>query len=949
MRELTPMQAACWFGRSNEAILGGVSAHLYSEFDGQDIDLKKLKLAILRLYQRHKMLRLQLDSNGIPSIIAVDQNREIEVDDFSKFTKSQQKQKLEQKRKTWTHQQLDLIHAQTLKFSISFLDGKTFRLHVDADMIAIDPSSFRLLMEDLASFYENPDLLLPPTVDFFAWCLAVKHDPNCQKQRQRDRLWWKSRLAQIAPTPSIPLKNLNTTPAHSHRLSTRLNRKQRHNLQILAKQHRLTFSTFLMGIFAYCLGHMTQDSTYRLNVPTFWREPVLQGVEKTIGDFANISILNVDMTKSENLAQFSQKIAQSFNETFDHHQYSGVQVMRDLSRYHGTAQIAPVVFTAAVDFAEAELFSERVHRIFGQMNWTISQGPQVALDAQVVNLKGELLINWDIRLDALPEHWITALFENYSSLLIDIASNPDVLELDLDTLVLKHAPQVENHRHAETPLNALQKAYLLGRTTAFPLGGVAMQEFREYAGTLDFEQLKQQLTSMVSHHPSLRTYIDEKKLVQYISDKITLNLTEIDLIELDQAEADTQISRFREHYPHALFDLNQSPWNITVFKLKNKQFKIFTRFDALILDGRAIATLMFELFSGQRPTPFNSNIELKSITKQAFLDDQKYWLEKLAKNTHSTKLPWMKPLNTILSSKYNRQSLRISQDKFQHLSKIGAQQGLFKNSLIMALILEVLTQQTKDKTLSVAIPVLPLYDTAFSNQSTFISTTWQQSSNFVEHTQQLQKNILEALQHLAFSGVDLTRILFEKYKFAPVLPVVITNGLSWLNLPEANPIQYIDGLTQTPQVAMDIRFRSDHTGALIFNIDYAQAAITDQFITDLLVHIENIITYILRLGLENVDLKLHLENSQDHNHPSTIQRDQILQIYLNHFNFELSPSHRHEMPFTDLGLRPSHLKLIAKQINETFETTLTPLQLIHCENVLSVEKLIHQHLETSLR
>ncbi|MFK6179830.1 hypothetical protein Q4125_18675, partial [Acinetobacter baumannii] len=35
--------------------------------------------------------------------------------------------------------------------------------------------------------------------------------------------------------------------------------------------------------------------------------------------------------------------------------YSGVNVLRDLSRYHGSAQIAPVVFTAALDLENNNL------------------------------------------------------------------------------------------------------------------------------------------------------------------------------------------------------------------------------------------------------------------------------------------------------------------------------------------------------------------------------------------------------------------------------------------------------------------------------------------------------------------------------------------------------------------------------------------------------------------
>lgn len=767
------------------------------------------------------------------------------------------------------------------------------------------------------------------------------------KQRNRDRVWWKSRIADIAP-PTIPLKQPTSAVIQSHRLSTTLNTQQRQALQAIAKQHRLTFSALLMGIFAYCLGTKTQDPSYRLNVPTFWREPVMQDIEVTIGDFANVSILNIDMSITENLAQFCKNLAKTWIETLGHYQYSGVQVMRDLSRYHGTAQTAPIVFTAAVDLTGGELFSKRVHQIFGQMNWTISQGPQVALDVQVVNVANELLINWDIRLDALPESWINPLFENYIDLLKKIASSPDIFTQDLQSLSFKFPNQLINKRHSETPLNDLQKAYLLGRTTAFPLGGIAMQEYREYEGILDLEKFKLQLTDMVSHHPSLRTYIDEKKLSQYISDEIVVNLNIIDLINFEKTIANEHLSSFRDQYRQTLFDLNQSPWDVTVFKLSDNQFKIFVRFDAQILDGRAIASLMIELFSAQIPTQTSQDSKPNTITAQNRTNDQKYWQNKLTNNVHIPKLPWCKPLDNIATSLYRRQSLHINCEKFKQLSKLGACKGLFKNSLIMALVLEILSQRTTDQTLAVGIPVLPLYDSAFSNQSTFIVTTWQQATDFVQHAQQLQKNVLESLQHLAFSGVDLSRMLFEKYKSSPVLPIVITNGLSWPSLPESNPIKHIDGLTQTPQVAIDVRFKLQNDGALIFDIDYAQAAISDQFIADFLLQLEKSIEQLLKFGLENVDLKLHFENNQNQINQANIQRDQILKIYLNHLNLQPSDVSHHDMQFSHMGLRPSHLKMITKQINETFEISLTPLQLIHCQNVVAVEKLISTHTTQSI-
>ena len=53
---------------------------------------------------------------------------------------------------------LDLSQGQTARFSVSVLKNNIFRFHIDTDMIAIDPSSFLNLMEDLSLFYEDPEI-----------------------------------------------------------------------------------------------------------------------------------------------------------------------------------------------------------------------------------------------------------------------------------------------------------------------------------------------------------------------------------------------------------------------------------------------------------------------------------------------------------------------------------------------------------------------------------------------------------------------------------------------------------------------------------------------------------------------------------------------------------------------------------------------------------------------
>src|SRR5690606_34406722 len=128
----------------------------------------------------------------------------------------------------------------------------------------------------------------------------------------------------------------------------------------------------------------------------------------------------------------------------------------------------------------------------------------------------------DIRLDALPQAWITRLFNDFVTQVRTVATNPATL----DQALTPQKPLME------TPLTPLQRAYLLGRTTQFPLGGVAMQEFREYHGRLDPATLRQRLHAMVKRHESLRTLVDPERVIQYVSDEERLNLEEIDLRHL---------------------------------------------------------------------------------------------------------------------------------------------------------------------------------------------------------------------------------------------------------------------------------------------------------------------------------------------------------------------------------------------------------------------------------
>ncbi len=820
MAEMTAMQAAIWAGRQMEGPLGGVSAHLYVEFDGTGLDMARLARALDRVFARHPMLGLRVDADG--RLCPGSGKARLECTDLRDCAPDQVAQALRGIRHDWTHQRLDLQAGKAARFSVSLLPRGAFRLHVDADMVAVDPSSLRIVIEDLALFHDHPTAELADPPAYVEWAERMVRDRTRQARRAVDRDWWRARLDSIAPAPSLPGPVMPDPAARveTRRLTKVIAPSDRQALQRVARAHRLTMSGLATTLFAATLARMTGQPRFRLNVPCFWRAPLVQDVDRIVGEFSDILLLDVDIAPQDSLADLAHRLAGRMAALFSHQTYQGVEVMRDLSRHHGQTQTAPVVFTSALDLPGGELFSDRVRRVFGQMVFSVSQGPHVALDAQLVAHEGGLLVNWDIRQDALPRDWVQGLFADFTDLLARVAHDPAVMDQPG-----RAAPVV-----AES-LGALQQAYLLGRGDTVALGGVAMQEFREYRGTLCPQDLRDRLAGLIADIPALRTVIDVDRLTQRIDPVGRVNLQEVDLRDMTLAAALARIDDQREGYAHRIFPSGMSPWDVTLFLLPDGADHVvaFLRVDALIMDGRSIAAFAEALFGGADLPPAAPVITAPGDRRA----DAAYWAGRLAQVDAPVRLPWRVAPEQITRTRFARQQLCLPKALFGALRKRGAARGLFVNTTLTALALEVLAHWVEDGQICAGIPIAPESGAGFANKSSFIAALWSSSpGDLATRAAALQADIFEGLQHLAFSGVDIARHLYERHGTAPVLPVVVTNCLSW---PAAGQgMRLHGGLTQTPQIAMDIRFSRNAAGDLLIDVDYATQAIAPQMVRDYL-------------------------------------------------------------------------------------------------------------------
>ncbi|HEY9313484.1 amino acid adenylation domain-containing protein [Williamsia sp.] len=412
---LASMQHAYWVGRQDGQTLGGVAAHLYVEFDGSGVDPQRLEHACSALAQRHRMLRTRFLDDGLQQVLPKPPADVFSVRDLRTTDDQELEGELDQIRHLKTHQRMDVSAGQGLDVTLTLLPDNTTRLHIDVDMLVADAMSYRTLMSDLATLYRDPDTDLG-TLDYTYQHYLDDHRLATTSAEQ-DRRWWADRVPELPDPPQLPLVPTaeRTGPADSVRYAHWLSPEHVDRLFTRAREYSVTPAMVLAAMFAEVVGRWSSSSHFLLNLPLFDREPYHRDVDKLVGDFTNSLMLDVDLRTDRSFFDAVSKLQRTAHNSALHSGYSGLDILRDLGRHRGEPVIAPVVYTSGLNLGE--LFADVVESEFGQPKWIISQGPQVVLDAQVAELHGGVLLNWDARRDAIVPAVADAMFDHYRSIL----------------------------------------------------------------------------------------------------------------------------------------------------------------------------------------------------------------------------------------------------------------------------------------------------------------------------------------------------------------------------------------------------------------------------------------------------------------------------------------------------------------------------------------------------
>ncbi|WP_437275954.1 amino acid adenylation domain-containing protein [Sorangium sp. So ce375] len=419
---LTDIQEAYWIGRSGALGLGEVDCHGYFEFDRvPGLDPAPLERALQRVIDRHDMLRAIITPEGAQRVLPETPPYRVAVLDLRRRPAEQAELALAAVRAEMSHQRFDPGRFPLFDVRVSLLPERS-RVHVSLDALLIDAASALRLFREWQECHDHPEATrAPPALTFRDYRLAelaLSEGPAARAARA----YWFERLDELPPAPELPERSV-TEPPRFVRRSARIDRASWERLKARAKEAAVTPSAAVCAAFAEVLADHARRPRFSLNLTLFRRLPLHPDVESILGEFTSTLLLAVDVPEAPFRAR-ARALQERMLRDLEHSQISGLEVLRELGRRRGTVgrQAMPVVFTSLLP-SQGDAAPGLPWAWLGELVYSVTQTPQVSLDYQLLEDRGDLVVQWDSIDAGFPPGLIAAMFAEHHARLLALADD----------------------------------------------------------------------------------------------------------------------------------------------------------------------------------------------------------------------------------------------------------------------------------------------------------------------------------------------------------------------------------------------------------------------------------------------------------------------------------------------------------------------------------------------
>lgn len=393
------------------------------------------------------------------------------------------------------------------------------------------------------------------------------------------------------------------------------------------------------------------------------------------------------------------------------------------------------------------------------------------------------------------------------------------------------------------PLTNVQRAYLVGRTSSFELGGCSTHVYYEFFNDLDIAKFDETMNNIIAEQEMLRAIITKDGEELILNDVPEYKSQVYDWTDKTQEEIDELILKQREKYSHEVMESDK--WPLFKFEfalLPSGSNYMFFSSDLLVMDAGSFTVLGKELnrhyynlgeIDVNRGT-FEDYLNkiANSKKKKKYNIDKAFWENILDSIPQAPSIPMKETDITSSNNTFKRKQFFIDESTWSKTKEKFNTLNISATVGVLAAYAEILGFWSNQDEFTLNLPMTnaikrkaDMIDVMgdFTEELLLPLVNNKNFNDFDSYAKYVNSEFLKYFKHNSFDGLEVMAAMRNKTNNNVKMPIVYTGMISdkgeFDNLDFFGKMAY--GVSQTPQVTLDCQVFETH-GELKVVWDYIE-------------------------------------------------------------------------------------------------------------------------------
>ncbi|NPC78897.1 non-ribosomal peptide synthase/polyketide synthase [Pyxidicoccus fallax] len=594
----------------------------------QPLQLEVLAQSLRALLAHHDALRLRFrreeDGSWVQDNAGVDEAPlRLEHHDLSALSESEQRQVLEA-HATRLQASFDLGQPPLLCAALFNL-GSTQRLLICVHHIVVDAVSWRVLLEDLQTTYQQllqgkQPSLPPKTTSFQTWANKLQRYAHSDAMRKEAQVWL--RHAATPPMP-LPIDSIGPNTFGSARtVSLTLDAEEtRALLREVPTAWRGNLQDVLLTALAQALSDWTGQQDVWVDLEGHGREDSLvEGVDlsRTVGWLTSIYPVHLSMPRGGTAGDAMRSVREALRHIPHHGVGFGILKYLGPDEVGAPLRALPVPQVAFNYLGQLDASSDTSALLSFANEPAGAEVPAEALRMHPLEVGGSILggrmqltfaysenLHARTTIEALAQGFLKHLRALITTHLSDDAKRRGTADFPLASLTQSALDTVFEQSGADIedlyPLSPLQQG-LLFHTLLSPESGAYFEQLAWTAsGSVDVTHFRRAWQALIDRTPILRTgfaWAGLESPLQVVHAHAELPWTQLDWRALSPSEQKARFAELQAEDRRRGFDLRRPPlMRMTAVRLGENTWRFLWSHHHLLLDGWSLSPVLQDVFT----------------------------------------------------------------------------------------------------------------------------------------------------------------------------------------------------------------------------------------------------------------------------------------------------------------------------------------------------------------